>query len=289
MEYLIRIDPIVYNNNIVTKDNFIRNDILNRNIGGEPEIVCNSLCTCPVDCINSCCRYKTEPKNGFWLSVPTKDNTSCGWLDYIERMKTNLNDQEYNNEWSNLRCVRYKLKPSAKFLVVNHMKDIRDYIMTAPAGINLSNAKLIQLNNIDKLKKFLSDKKIDLTPTYLDSSTKGIIYSFDDDDNITIRKSKSGSNAQILASVNYLINECKKKLKKVQDKINDRITIDYDKLRRDGYDGLQLGDLKYLDDYRNNDIYETIHFFFTRFEPFTVVIWNWCFEDSHEVYFIDTR
>ncbi len=122
----------------------------------------------------------------------------------------------------------------------------------------------------------------------MDPSKKGITAHFDNDNNIIIKKSKSGSKMEILASVNYLIQECNKKLARIQSKIEDRITIDYDSLRKDGYDGLQFGKLEFTDKYRYNELYDKIWFFLARWEPNTVVIWNWCLEDDHEIYFINT-
>lgn len=292
MDYLVRIDPIIYNNILVTKDTFIHTDVLNKDIFGELN-VCYEDCKCPKECVRNCCRHKTEPKNGFWLSVLTKNNLSNGWSDYLDftinRYKNIEGYEKFIDTWSNIRIIKYKVNPSIKLYFVDKPEDIIKYLITVPAK-KLLDEEFIQNNNINILKEFLKIHKITFDESVVgDSSKKGVTVSYDDKDNITIIKGKSGSKLQILASVNYLIIEATKKLDQIRIKIKKNITVDYDTIRKDGYDGIQFGNLEYKDEYTKDEYLDSIQYFLSRWEPHTAVVWNYCFDDYYEVSYIHSN
>ena len=291
---VVRIDPISYSNPLITKDNFIHFEKLNRPI----ESFISKNCRL---CNFLCCRELREPQGGYWLSMPTKDG-SCVWRDYTRSWFLdhkeddekddkeaaggggNVDEEEkgednYRKTWSNIRIVRYKCKPDIKLFEVKTTDCLKDYIYNVPGDPYYVSQQEIYLGHYQKILDFLETNKIPLDRSIPeDRSGRGIIVKFNKDDktNFSITRSKSGSKKEIMASVNYWINNFNWEIEYYQKRINENITIDYDKLRSEGYNGIIFRKIK---SHSDDDISSNISRLLYCWIPNTLVVWDYCFTD----------
>lgn len=322
---LIRIDPISSPNPIVTEENFIRHEKLNKN----PASI-----DCPYHAFNfACCREMREPNGGFWLSFPT-EGRSCVWRDCTRAWHVEDQDDDADSDtsvsvvtpkkmWSNIRMVRYKCKPDIKLLDIINWEVLKDYVYILPPDSYYVERHDTFKEFYQTVIDFLKTNKITIdTNIPEDKSGRGIIVRYNKESEFSILRSKTGSKKEIMASANYWLNLFNWHINYYQKQMNKNISIDYDKLRSHGYQGIifreleennhpkvlkekarkkaiedvakKIGiptDVEFVigtmseptsDDY--SELEENISNLIQAWVPDTVVVWDYCFTD-YEVSF----
>lgn len=262
LDELVRIDPFSYSTPIITEENFKYSRTLNKT-GECSEIFCNYCC----------CRELREPQNGFWLSKPT-ENGSCIWKDFTHENFTSRS-KDYNYDWSNIRMVRYKCKPTMKLLVIKTIDDIRPYIYSLPPKSYDISKMDIQEKNKQEILNFLKENKIDFDESIpMDKGSKGISVSWDVD-KIIVKRNKKGSKKEIMASANYWLNYISFRMDLIRKQMENNISIDYDKLRDEGYQGIYFNLDEPKEDF--DDISGNIYSLLISWVTNTCVVWDYCF------------
>jgi hypothetical protein len=262
MDFLVRIDPFSFSTPMITEENFKYSRTLNKT--GE----CDNLF-----CNFGCCRELREPQNGFWLSKPT-ENGSCVWKDYTHEMFGSKYG-DYERNWSNIRMVRYKCRPTMKLFMVKTVDDIRPYIYTLPPKSYDISKMEIQKKNRQVILDFLKENKIDYDETIpIDKTSKGINVSWNVDE-IIIKRTKKGSKKEIMASANYWLGYISYRTDLIKKNMDENISIDYDKLREEGYHGVYFNLEEPKED--SDDISSNINSLLESWITDTCVVWDYCF------------
>ena len=309
MTTLIRIDPMKSSNKIITRDNFIRPTTLNKIL----EINCS---------LHNWDTNNTNPNNGFWLSQPTNNGTSCAWRDYtLQEVKSltehmqdveqnydkwvaegkiitipdECNDQNKDNDWygyienwSNPKKITYILKNDANLLHLTDVAMMLKYKMQAPSTDCYINCRKRYNEELQIVNDFIESNNLDTTITESNNTMRGINVTYDHEKFSSVSKLVSITRAKCGGSKNDMIKSCNALI----DKINKDIKyIDKCEKARFCIDWDKIREdgfdgvvfYDYMCVKYDSDDENEMACFLSKWIPNTVVVWTWCFEDDIDV------